>query len=206
MPPRHAKALAHLTAVDPVLGGWIAQAGPCALTRERSGTHFGALARSIVYQQLNGKAAATIHGRFEGLYGGRTPEPKELVKTAHETLRGVGLSARKAEYLQGLAAEVLRGAVPIELLDAMADAEVIAALTRVRGVGEWTAQMFLMFRLGRPDVLPTLDFAVQSAVKRLYKLRIHPKPQRVATIGAKWAPYRTVASWYLWRMVDSPPQ
>ena len=154
MPPRHAKAIAFLTQADPVLGRWIAQAGPCSLTRERSGTHFAALARSIVYQQLSGKAAATIHGRFEDLYGGRTPEPKELVKTPHDKLRGVGLSVRKAEYLQGLAADVLRGAVPIERLDAMPDHEVIGALTQVRGIGEWTAQMFLMFRLGRPDVLP----------------------------------------------------
>ena len=206
MPPRHAKAIAHLTKVDPVLGAWIAKAGPCSLTRERSGTHFAALARSIVYQQLSGKAAATIHGRFEALYGGETPEPKRLVKTPHEKLRGVGLSVRKAEYLQGLAADVLKGAVPIDRLDEMEDVEVIAALTRVRGIGEWTAQMFLMFRLGRPDVLPTLDLAVQTAVKRLYKLRAHPAPKKVAAIGAKWAPYRTVASWYLWRVVDDPPQ
>ena len=206
MPPRHAKAIAHLTEVDPILGAWIAKAGPCSLTRERIGTHFAALARSIVYQQLSGKAAATIHERFEALFGGETPEPKRLVKTPHEKLRGVGLSARKAEYLQGLAADVVRGAVPIERLDEMPDAEVIAALTQVRGVGEWTAQMFLMFRLGRADVLPTLDLAVQTAVRRLYKLRAHPTPQRVAVIGAKWAPYRTVASWYLWRVVDSPPQ
>jgi hypothetical protein len=144
--------------------------------------------------------------RFEELYGGATPEPTRLVKTPHEKLRGVGLSVRKAEYLQGLAADVINGAVPIERLDEMEDAEVIAALTRVRGIGEWTAQMFLMFRLGRPDVLPTLDLAVQTAVKRLYKLKTHPTPQRVATIGAKWAPYRTVASWYLWRVVDDPPQ
>ena len=206
MPPRHANAIAHLTTVDPVLGAWIAKAGPCSLTRERSGTHFAALARSIVYQQLSGKAAATIYGRFEALYGGETPEPKRLVKTPHEQLRAVGLSVRKAEYLQGLAAEVMNGAVPIDRLDEMDDAEVVASLTRVRGIGEWTAQMFLMFRLGRPDVLPTLDLAVQTAVKRLYRLRTHPTPQRVATIGAKWAPYRTVASWYLWRVVDDPPQ
>lgn len=206
MPPRHAKAIAHLSAVDPVLGRWIAAAGPCSFSRDRSGTHFSALARSIVYQQLSGKAAGTIHARFEALYGGRTPEPKELVKTSHEALRAVGLSTRKAEYLQGLAADVLSGAVPIEELDAMDDAEIVAALTRVRGVGVWTAQMVLMFRLGRPDVLPALDLAIQVAVKRLYKLRSHPAPKRVESIGAKWAPYRTVASWYLWRVVDNPPQ
>ncbi len=206
MPPRHARAIAHLTQSDPVLGKWIAQAGPCSLTRERRGTHFAAVARSIVYQQLSGKAAATIHSRFEALYGGRTPEPRELVKTADATLRACGLSGRKAEYLKGLAEDVLTKRVPMDVLDDLDDAAVIEALTTVRGVGEWTAQMFLMFRLGRPDVLPTLDLGVQTAIKRLYKLRAHPTPQRVATIGAKWAPYRTVASWYLWRVVDDPPQ
>lgn len=206
MPPRHARAIAHLTEVDPRLGQWIAKAGPCSLRRERGGTHFAAVARSIVYQQLSGKAAATIHGRFEGLYGGRAPEPQEVLRTSVESLRAVGLSARKAEYLKGLAEDVRSGRVPMDRLDELPDQDVIAALTQVRGVGEWTAQMFLMFRLGRPDVLPTLDLGVQTAIKLLYRLRTHPSPQRVATIGAKWAPYRTVAAWYLWRLVDDPPQ
>jgi DNA-3-methyladenine glycosylase II len=206
MPPRHAKAIAHLSAADPVLGNWIAQAGPCSLTRERSGTHFAAVARSIVYQQLSGKAAGTIHSRFEGLFGGRSPEPAELLKVKQPVLRAVGLSERKAEYLLGLAKDVKSGRIPLERVDDMPDHAVIETLTAVRGVGEWTAQMFLMFRLGRPDVLPTLDLGVQNAIKKLYGLRTHPKPERVAKIGAKWAPYRTVASWYLWRVVDNPPQ
>lgn len=204
MPPRHAKAIAHLSAADPILGNWIAKSGPCSLRVERSGTHFAAVARSIVYQQLSGKAAGTIHGRFEDLFGGRSPEPAELLKVKQPKLRAVGLSERKAEYLLGLAKDVKTGRVPLQHVDDMPDHEVIETLTAVRGVGEWTAQMFLMFRLGRPDVLPTLDLAVQTAVKRLYGLRAHPKPDRVAKIGAKWAPYRTVASWYLWRLVDTP--
>jgi DNA-3-methyladenine glycosylase II len=204
MPPRHAKAIAHLSAADPVLGEWIAKSGPCSLTVERTGTHFAAVARSIVYQQVSGKAAGTIHARFEDLFGGRSPEPAELLKVKQPVLRKVGLSERKAEYLLGLAKDVKTGRVPLEFVDEMPDHEVIQTLTAVRGVGEWTAQMFLMFRLGRPDVLPTLDLAVQTAVKRLYKLRAHPKPDRVAKIGAKWAPYRTVASWYLWKLVDTP--
>lgn len=206
MPPRHAKAIAHLRAADPTLGAWIAQAGPCSLTRERSGTHFAAVARSIVYQQLSGKAAATIHGRFEALFDGRSPEPRDVLKVKHATLRGIGLSDRKAEYVRGLAEDVATGRIPLEQVDTMPDAAVIETLTQVRGVGEWTAQMFLMFRLGRPDVLPTLDLGIQTAIKRLYGLRSHPTPDRVARIGAKWAPYRTVASWYLWRVVDDPPQ
>lgn len=206
MPPRHANAIAHLSAADPVLGGWIAQAGPCSLRRERGGTHFASVARSIVYQQLSGKAAGTIYARFEAIFGGRSPEPAELLKVKPPALRAVGLSERKAEYLLGLAKDVRSGRIPLASVDEMPDHEVIETLTAVRGVGEWTAQMFLMFRLGRPDVLPTLDLGVQNAIKQLYGLRTHPKPERVATIGAKWAPYRTVASWYLWRVVDDPPQ
>jgi DNA-3-methyladenine glycosylase II len=206
MPLRHARAIAHLQAADPVLGAWIQAAGPCALSRERGGTHFAALARSIVYQQLSGKAAATIHGRFAGLFGSEAPTPRQVLAIRHVTLRSVGLSERKAEYIRDLAARVQRGTLPIETLDDLADAEVITALTTVRGIGEWTAQMFLMFRLGRSDVLPVLDLGVQNAVKKLYKLRAHPKPERVAKIGAPWAPYRTVAAWYLWRAVDEPPQ
>lgn len=203
MPPRHARAIAHLSTVDPTLGDWIRRAGPCGLTRERSGTHFAYLARSIVYQQLSGKAAGTIYGRFEALFGGRMPEPGEVLRIPHATLRGIGFSTRKAEYVQGLAADVLEGRIPLEDVESLDDEAAIALLSKVRGVGEWTAQMFLMFRLGRPDVLPTLDLGVQTAVKRLYRLRKHPTPQRLAQIGAKWAPYRTVASWYLWKVVDT---
>lgn len=206
MPPRHARAIAHLSDADPILGKWIAQAGPCSLSRERAGTHFAAVARSIIYQQLSGKAAATIHGRFEALFNGSSPEPAAVLKVPAARLRGVGLSERKAEYVLGLARDVLERRVPIEQLDDLDDAGVVEALTAVRGVGEWTAQMFLMFRLGRPDVLPTLDLGIQTAIKRLYGLRTHPSPKRVATLGAKWAPFRTVASWYLWRVVDNPPQ
>lgn len=206
MPPRHAKAIAHISAADPVLGRWISQAGPCSLKRESGGTHFAAVARSIVYQQLSGKAAGTIHSRFEALFGGSSPEPAQLLKVKQPVLRAVGLSERKAEYLLGLAKDVKTGRIPLASVDDMPDAEVIETLTAVRGVGEWTAQMFLMFRLGRPDVLPTLDLGIQNAIKKLYGLRTHPKPDRVAKMGAKWAPYRTVASWYLWRVVDDPPQ
>lgn len=206
MPPRHAQAIAHLRAADPVLGKWIVHAGPCSLTRERAGTHFAAVARSIIYQQLSGKAAATIHARFDALFTDGPPEPRDVLRVTHGTLRGIGLSERKAEYVRGLAEDVQSGRIPLAQVDAMPDADVIATLTQVRGVGEWTAQMFLMFRLGRPDVLPTLDLGIQTAIKRLYGLRTHPSPARVAQLGAKWAPYRTVASWYLWRVVDNPPQ
>ncbi len=206
MPPRHARALAHLREADPILGAWIDAVGPCGWRRAGDGTHFDHIARSIVYQQLSGAAAATIHGRVLALFGGRNPTPAELARTPDATLRAVGLSGRKVEYLKDLARRAHERSLPIERIHEMPDAEVVEVLTSVRGIGEWTAQMVLMFRLGRPDVLPVLDLGVQKAIKLLYGLRTHPSPERVAKVGARWAPYRTVASWYLWRRVDDPPQ
>lgn len=206
MPPRHARAIAHLRAADPVLGAWIDEAGPCRWRREADGTHFDHIARSIVYQQLSGAAAATIHGRMLALFGGRNPTPAELARTPDPKLRAVGLSGRKVEYLKDLARRTHERSLAVERIHEMPDDEVIEVLTSVRGIGEWTAQMVLMFRLGRPDVLPVLDLGVQKAIKLLYGLRAHPTPERVAKVGARWAPYRTVASWYLWRRVDNPPQ
>ena len=167
------------------------------------GTHFEAVARSIVFQQLSGKAAGTIHGRFQGLYGGRTPLPSELAETPDEQLRSIGLSRQKCAYLKDLGSRVGSGELPIETLHELTDDEIVAALTRVKGIGHWTAQTFMMFRLGRPDVLPDLDLGIQKGIQRAYRLRKLPTPERVTRIGAKWAPYRTVASWYLWRYLDT---
>ena len=198
------KAAAHLKKIDPVLGKVIDSVGTYKGWPTSNGTHFDAVCRSIVFQQLSGKAAGTIHGRFQGLYGGRTPRPEELATTSDEHLRGVGLSRQKSAYLKDLGARVASGELPIETLHELTDAEVIAALTQVKGIGRWTAQMFMMFRLGRPDVLPDLDLGVQKAIQKAYRLRKLPTPERVLKIGAKWAPYRTVASWYLWRSLDAP--
>ena len=201
--PRGARrAIAHLIAVDPVLGDVIRRVGPFRLTRPSSGTHFDAVCRSIIYQQLSGKAAGTIHSRVMALYGGRPPLPAELASTSDEQLRAVGLSRQKLSYLKDLAGRVVAGELPIEMLHDLSDDAVIDALVRVKGVGRWTAQMFLMFRLGRPDVLPELDLGIQKAVQRVYGLRKRPMPPRVQKIGAVWAPYRTVASWYLWRSLE----
>ena len=197
----HRKALAHLR-TDPALARVIAQVGACRFAPRAEGTHFDALVRAIVYQQLSGKAAATIHGRLLGLFGGRAPSPAELVATPDERLRSVGLSRQKLTYIKDLAARVESGEVPLADLDALPDDEIIVALVKVKGIGRWTAQMFLMFRLGRPDVLPELDLGVQKAIQRAYRLRSLPKPDRVRKIGAKWAPYSTVACWYLWRSLD----
>jgi DNA-3-methyladenine glycosylase II len=195
-------AVAHLKKVDPVMAQVIERVGRYKGWSASEGTHFDAVARSIVFQQLSGKAAGTIHGRFQGLYGGRTPLPAELAATSDEQLRSIGLSRQKSAYLKDLGARVTSGELPIETLHELTDDEIIAALTQVKGIGRWTAQMFMMFRLGRPDVLPDLDLGIQKGIQRAYRLRKLPKPERVLKIGAKWAPYRTVASWYLWRYVD----
>jgi DNA-3-methyladenine glycosylase II len=201
------RAVAHLRKVDPVMAQVIVKVakykGEFEGWVQTTGTHFDAVARSIVFQQLSGKAAGTIHGRFQGLYGGRTPLPAELATTSDEQLRSIGLSRQKSAYLKDLGSRVASGELPIETLHELTDAEIISALTQVKGIGRWTAQMFMMFRLGRPDVLPDLDLGIQKGIQRAYKLRKLPTPERVLKIGAKWAPYRTVASWYLWRYLDT---
>ena len=196
------RAIAHLTEADPVLGEVIRKVGPFRLTPRTDGTHFDAVCRSIIYQQLSGKAAATIHSRVLGLYGGRSPLPNELAATADEHLCAVGLSRQKLSYLKDLASRVASNELPIETLHELPDDEVLDTLVRIKGIGRWTAQMFLMFRLGRPDVLPELDLGIQKAIQRAYRLRKRPLPERVLKIGAAWAPYRTVAAWYLWRSLE----
>ncbi len=182
----------------------IERVGPCGLLAHPEDT-FEALLQAIVYQQLNGKAAATIHGRVLKVLGGR-PEPKRLLKASDASLRGAGLSANKLLALRDLAAKCLTGeAPPRKHLEKLGDAEIVERLTHVRGVGEWTAHMFLMFRLSRHDVLPTGDFAIRKAFGLLYRKNGRmPPPSAVADHGKLWAPYRTVASWYLWRSLDGP--
>ena len=202
LPRTPRRAIAYLTAADPVLGDVIRRVGPFRLVRATAGTHFDAVCRSIIYQQLSGKAAATIHGRVLDLYGGRAPLPDELAITPDDHLRRDGLSRQKLSYLKDLAARVAANELPIEVLHELSDDDVIDVLVQVKGVGRWTAQMFLMFRLGRPDVLPELDLGIQKAIQLAYRLRKRPLPVRVSKIGAVWAPYRTVASWYLWRSLE----
>lgn len=206
MPPQRLhqfhRAVTHLKRADPKLAVVIEQVGPCRFAPRPEGTHFEAVARAIVYQQLSGKAAATIHDRFTALFRNGTPEARELLALPEEALRSVGLSRQKTGYLRDLAHRAHTGAVPIETLHERSDEEIVAALTSITGVGRWTAQMFLIFRLGRPDVLPELDLGIQKAIRRAYRLRTHPDPKRVTTIGAAWAPYRSIAAWYLWRSLD----
>lgn len=198
----HLKAVNHLKRVDPVMADVIAQVGRCTLTPRTEWTHFDALVRSIVYQQLSGKAASTIHGRVLDLIGDGTAAPARIVATAHEDLRSAGLSNAKARYVRNLAEHVLDGSLPVESLHELSDEEIIAALVQVKGIGRWSAQMFLMFRLGRPDILPELDLGVQKGIQKAYRLRKLPTPKQVLARGAKWAPYRTVAAWYMWRILE----
>jgi DNA-3-methyladenine glycosylase II len=172
----HRKAINHLKKADPVMAGVIAVVGRCDLEPRADGTHFDAVMRSIIFQQLSGQAAGTIHRRLKDLFGGRDPTPKELLRTSDEKLRAIGLSRQKTAYLKDLATRVSTGSFPMDTLDDLADDQIIEALTAVKGVGRWTAQMFLMFRLGRPDVLPDLDLGIQKGIKRAYGLRKHPLP------------------------------
>jgi DNA-3-methyladenine glycosylase II len=196
------RARAHLRRVDPVIARVMEQVGPYRPGDRTGGTHFLALARAMVYQQLSGKAASTIFSRFLDLYPNRDPQPADILATSDEKLRSAGLSRQKIGYLRDLSARVSRGELPLDHVDALADADLIAHLVQVKGIGRWTAQMFLMFKLGRTDVLPDLDLGIQNAIKRAYrKRRVGPKD--VLKIGAKWSPYSSVACWYLWRSLDN---
>ncbi len=201
--PDYRRGVAYLSHADPRLAAVIDAVGACRFAPRAEGTHFEAVVRVIVFQQLSGKAAGTIHGRLHALYGGRAPDPAELLVTTDEALRGAGVSRQKIGYLRDLASRVVTGDVPLDHIETLDDAAALEALTRVKGVGRWTAQIFLMFRLGRPDVLPELDLGIQKGVQRAYELAALPTPAAVARIGERWAPWRTVAAWYLWRSLDN---
>lgn len=179
--------------------------GPCGLAAAQRADHFSALVRAIVFQQLSTKAASTIYGRLTGLMPGGTPTPQALVVITDEQLREAGISRQKGAYLRDLCARVLSGALDLEALESMPDEEVIAALVQVKGIGRWSAEMFLMFRLHRPDVLPVSDLGIINAIRKVYGLRKKPSPDRIRRIGDAWRPYRSVASWYLWRSLDNVP-
>ena len=193
----------HLAAADPTLARIIASVGPYRPSARHDGTHFDAVLRAIVYQQISGAAASTILGRVFALFGGRSPTPDQLLGAPDESLRAAGLSRQKIGYLRDLAAKAHSGEVPFDALGAQGDEEVIGELIKVKGVGRWTAQMFLMFRLERPNVLPVLDLGIQNAIRKAYGLRKRPTPERVARIGARWAPHATLACWYLWRSLEN---
>lgn len=176
--------------------------GPYRPVDHTGGSHFYALLQSIVFQQLSGKAARTIFNRFADLFRDRNPTAEGILAKTDAQLRAVGLSRQKSGYLRDLSARVATGSLPLDHLDTLPDDEIIAHLVQVKGIGRWTAQMFLMFKLGRPDVLPDLDLGIQNAIKRAYRRRA-VAPRDVLRIGAVWAPYRSIACWYLWRSLDN---
>lgn len=194
----------HLTAADPKLGALIEKVGPFALRLKQTDGAFAALAESIVYQQLNGKAAATILGRVKALFPSRVFfTPRDLIAAKDEELRGAGLSRSKLAALRDLAAKAEDGTVPtLPALAKMTDDEIVERLTVVRGIGRWTVEMLLIFRLGRPDVLPVADYGVRQGFKRVFKTRELPTADQMTRRGEKWRPFRSVASWYLWRALE----
>lgn len=196
------RAVEELRASDPKLREVIDQVGPCPLA-ETDHTPYQALFRSIVYQQLSGKAAGTILGRVMALFPPPHPTPEDLLAMDDEFLRGAGLSGNKLRALRDLSEKTLEGIVPArEVLAALSDEEIIARCSAVRGVGQWTVEMMLIFHLGRPDVLPVDDLGIQKGAMRVYGLRKLPSPERLRKLAAPWRPWRSVGSWYLWRALE----
>jgi DNA-3-methyladenine glycosylase II len=185
---------------DPVLAAAIREIGPCRMADRQRKDHLSALVGAIVSQQLSTKAAATIFGRFLALFpDAAIPGAAAIAALDDASLRSAGLSGQKVGYLRDLSARILDGRLVLDELDTLDDDAVIERLTAVKGFGRWTAEMFLMFRLHRPDVLPAGDLGIVTAIQRLYKLRKRPSAKRILKIGEAWKPYRSVASWYLWQ-------
>ena len=185
---------------DPKMGALMRTIGPCGLPARQREDHLTALISAIVSQQLSTKAAATIFRRFAALFPNGAITDAATIELFDDTaLRGVGLSGQKVKYVRDLCARLSDGRLRLEELDTLPDEEVIVRLTEVKGFGRWTAEMFLMFRLMRPDVLPVGDLGIVNAIQRVYKLRKRPDPKRMLALGEAWRPYRTVACWYLWQ-------
>lgn len=206
-----AKARAALAA-DPAMGALIERIGEIDLatrlrrrSEERPADAYGALLRAIVGQQLSTKAARTIYRRVCDLFGGTTPSPGQLLEASEEELRACGLSGRKVEYVRDLATHVLGGELELDRLGELSDEQVVEEIVAVRGLGQWTAEMFLLFHLERPDVLSGGDLGIRKAIQIEYELEEMPAPQRVLEIGEAWRPYRSLASLYLWESLASVP-
>jgi 3-methyladenine DNA glycosylase/8-oxoguanine DNA glycosylase len=202
------QAIKHLTAADPKLGALIARAGRFAMELKPARSVFAALSEAIVYQQLSTKAAATIFGRLCGHFPrghvGLTAE--RLLAVSDARIRAAGISRPKLKSLRDLARRTVAGEIPtLATTRSMADDAIIERLVAVHGIGRWTAEMFLMFRLGRPDVLPINDYSLRKAYAKAFKRRTLPSSEALEKVGEKWRPYRTVASWYLWRALEITP-
>jgi DNA-3-methyladenine glycosylase II len=190
------------------MAGLVDQIGPLSVAqrkRGRPGDAYGTLVRSITGQQLSTKAARTIYGRLTDRFGGRTPTPEEILATDPQELRALGLSNAKAAYLRDLAEHIVDGELPIDELAELSDAKVYELLTAIKGLGRWTVDMFLMFHLGRPDVLPVGDLGIRKAIQIHYGLKELPKAAEMEQLAEAWRPYRTLASLYLWESLDNRP-
>jgi 3-methyladenine DNA glycosylase/8-oxoguanine DNA glycosylase len=199
----HEKAIAHLSA-DPILAELIARVGPCKLRADRSQSPFQALVQAVAHQQLNGTAARTILNRVIALHPQRPfPSPEDLLDTHEDRLRGAGLSRAKVAAIKDICAKTLSGLVPpAQELARLDNEEIITRLTELRGVGRWTVEMLLIFKLGRMDILPVDDYGVRQGYALAYRKRQLPKPKQLLARGEPWRPYRSVAAWYFWRAVD----
>ena len=200
-PARLSQAVRHLRRRDPVLSAIVDRVGRCTWETESAGSAFSSLVEAMLYQQITGKAAASVHRRLRGVLGRRHPRPHEILAASTRALRGDGLSRQKIAYMRDLAARAGDG-LPLRGLSRRPDEEVIEALCAVKGIGRWTAEMFLIFRLGRLDVLPVDDYGVRKAAQRAYGLPELPDARWLREKGEAWRPYRTVASWYLWRSLE----
>lgn len=196
-------ATEHLTRVDKILGALIRKVGPSGLKRRRR-SPYESLVEAVVYQQLTGKAASTILGRVKALFPGRRfPPPEALAAMPARKLRGAGLSRAKTRALHDIAAKALSGFLPSSReIARLSDAEIVARLTEIRGVGPWTVEMFLIFTLGRPDVLPATDYGVRKGFARTFKRKALPSPRELLEYGARWKPHCSTAAWYLWRSLE----
>jgi DNA-3-methyladenine glycosylase II len=202
--PNHRPAVRHLKAADPVMARVIAIVGPCRLDPSQRPDVFHALVRAIIYQQLNGSAAGSIYRKFKGLYPGkRFPNAADIRGTPDAAIRGAGISPQKLSYLRDLSLKMEDGTLNLRRLHAMDDNAVVEHLTQVKGVGRWTAEMVLMFTLGRPDVLPVDDYGFKRAVQIAYKMRGLPKPDRLQKLAEPWRPFRTVGTWYMWQSLSA---
>jgi DNA-3-methyladenine glycosylase II len=197
-------AMRELTGADTAMAEIIRAVGPCQLRMTWRSHYFRALVEAIVYQQLSGKAAGTILARFRALYGsGRFPTAQEILATPATRMRSAGLSRQKIAYLRDLAARTADGTFPLRRIARMSDEEVTGHLMQIKGIGRWTSEMFLIFCLGRPDVLSPSDLGIRKAVQKAYGYKALPAPGTVVRHGERWKPYRSIACWYLWASVDN---
>jgi len=201
----YARARRLLARRDPVMRDLMRRHGPCGLPSRQHSDPFKALMQAIISQQLSTKAAATIGARVMTLCGGDVPTPQAVERLSDEQLRAAGLSGQKTSYMRDLSRRVLDGSLALAEIESLGDEQVIDALTSVKGIGRWTAEMFLIFRLQRPDVLPIGDLGIVKAVQQNYGMRRLPSPKRLVSLGEQWRPYRSVACWYLWASLKNTP-